>query len=118
MLHAATHGADSHRIAVDGQTAERAVVLQEWFAEQQMRIIGGVTPGQGDDRVKRLCELLRETPARELTLRDLQNSHGFSRDEVHRLVEMNPTHLNLQNRRNPRGGPTSSVLILIDNPPP
>lgn len=38
VLHAATHGGNSHQIAVERETAERAVALQEWFAEQQVSI--------------------------------------------------------------------------------
>jgi gamma-glutamyl:cysteine ligase YbdK (ATP-grasp superfamily) len=103
-------------MAVDRKTAEDAVVLQEWFAEQQMRIIGGATLQQGASRLKRLCDLLRETPDRELTLRDLQNSHGFPHAEVQRLAELAPSQLKLQNRQNPAGGRPSLVLTLTDNP--
>ena len=117
VLHAAAHGANSHRMAVDRQTAEDAVALQEWFAEQPIRITGGATLQQGASRLKRLGDLLRETPERELTLRDLQNSHGFPRDEVLRLVELAPSQLKLQNRQNPCGGRPSPVLTLIDTLP-
>jgi hypothetical protein len=116
VIHAARHGGNSHRMAVDRKTAEDAVVLQEWFAEQQMRIIGGATLQQGASRLKRLCDLLRETPDRELTLRDLQNSHGFPHAEVQRLAELAPSQLKLQNRQNPAGGRPSLVLTLTDNP--
>ncbi len=117
VLHVARHGGNSHRMAVDRQTAEDAVVLQEWFAGQQMSIIGGATVQPETNRLQRLCDLLREAPDRELTLRNLKNSHGFDHDEVQSLVKLAPSLLNLQNRRNPRGGPRSPVLILIDNPP-
>jgi len=117
VLHAAAHGANAHQLPVDAHTAEDAVALQEWFAKQQMCILGGTTLQTETSRLKRLCDLLREAPDRELTLRVLENSHGFHQVEVQRLVELAPSHLNLQNRQNPRGGPRSPVLILIDNPP-
>jgi len=117
VLHAATHGGNSHNMPVDRQTAENAVVLQEWFAEQQMRILGGETVQQESSRLNRLCDLLREAPDRELTLRNLKNSHGFDHDEVQSLVKLAPSLLNLQNRQNPRGGPRSLVLTLMDSPP-
>lgn len=117
VLHAARHGGNSHRIAVDRQTAEDAVVLEEWFAEQQVRILVGATMSPETHRLKRLCDLLRETPDLELTLRVLENSHGFHQVEVLRLVELAPAQLNLQNRQNPRGGPRSQVLKLLDDPP-
>ena len=116
VLHAATHGANSHRIAVDRQTAEDAVTLQEWFAEQQMLIIGGQARMPKFIRLEKLCKLLRETAGHEMTLRNLQNSHGFSAKEVFRLVDLDPSHLNLQERKNPDGGRPSQVLVLKEDP--
>jgi hypothetical protein len=116
VLHAATHGGNSHRIAVDQQTAEDAVTLQEWFAEQQMEIIGGTTRQPQIMRLEKLCTLLREAPDHLMTLRNLHNSHGFSAEEVRRLVEQVPARLNLQKLQNPRGGPPSFVLSLTQSP--
>ena len=113
VLHAATHGANAHRIAAEGETAERAVALQEWFAGQQLRIVQGSTRQKEVDRLEKLCRLLSETPNCAMTLRDLQNSHGFPSKEVHRLAELAPSHLDLQKRNNPRGGPSSYMLVLI-----
>ncbi len=114
VLHAAKHAAESHRFEVDGQTAECAVARQEWFAGQQLELVGGGA-SKSSDRIERLCGLLREAPGRELTLRSLRNSHGFPRDEVIRLAMSAPSQLELQNRQNPRGGPISSVLVLIES---
>lgn len=116
VLHAATHGANAHRVAVERETAERAVALQEWFAGQQVRIVQGSTRQKEVDRLEKLCRLLSETPSCAMTLRDLQNSHGFRSKEVHRLAELAPSHLDLQKRNNPRGGPSSYVLVLISTP--
>ena len=117
VLHAATHGANAHGVAVERETAERAVALQEWFAGQQVRIVQGSTRQPELDRLEKLCRLLRETPNRAITLRDLQNSHGFSKKELHRLAELAPADLDLQKRNNPRGGPCSYVLVLINSFP-
>jgi len=116
VLHAAIHGANAHLTEVDQQTAEQAVELQGWFADQQMRIIRGTTMQPEIDRLEKLCKLLLKAPKHEITLRNLHNSHGFPGDEVHRLVEMAPSRLYLKTRKNPRGGPTSLVLSLIQNP--
>ena len=113
VLHAATHGGNSHRIAVDRETAERAVALQEWFVLQQVSIIRGTTRKQEDIRLEKLCDLLREAPNHEMKQRDLRNSHGFSHEEVRRLVESAPSKLNLQDRQNSRGGPRSVVVALV-----
>jgi hypothetical protein len=113
VLHAGIHGANSHLLTVDADTARRAVALQQWFAGQQMRIIGGGVEHPENPRLARLCELLRESPKCEMKLQKLKNSHGFSADEVHRLVESVPMLLRLEKRKNPAGGPTSNVVGLI-----
>lgn len=117
VLHAATHGGNSHQIAVERETAERAVALQEWFAEQQVSIIKGTTRKKEDHRLEKLCELLMGAPDHEMKLRDLQNSHNFCDEEVRRLVESAPSKLYLQDRQNPRGGPRSVFAILVRSTP-
>jgi hypothetical protein len=112
VLHAGIHGANSHRLTVEADTAERAVALQQWFACQQMQVIGGGVEHPGNPRLARLCELLRESPECEIKLQKLKNSHGFS-DEVRRLVESAPMLLRIEKRKNPTGGPTSTVVSLI-----
>jgi Protein of unknown function (DUF3987) len=112
VLHAARHGGNSHRIAVELDTAGRAVALQEWFVGQQVSIIGGTTRKKEGNRLEKLCELLMEAPDREMKLRDLRNSHGFSHEEVRRLVGSAPSKLNLQDRQNSRGGPRSFYVVL------
>jgi hypothetical protein len=113
VLHAAMHGGNSHRVAVERETAERAVALQEWFSKQQESIIGGTALPLEGNRFKKLCEMLRRAPKHEMTLRNLQNSHGFPGEEVRRMVELAPSQLKLEERKNPRGGPRSFVLALI-----
>lgn len=119
VLHAAIHGSNSHNVTVDGDTARRAVVVQQWFARQQMRILGGDVSQPGTARLARLCELLRGSPDAVMTLRNLQNSHGFSEGEVRGLAKAAPMQLNLQKRQNPSGGRPSWVVgLLPPNPEP
>jgi hypothetical protein len=111
-LHAASHGAESHEKLLDGHTAQCAVAMQQWFARQQTRILGGVASPPGTTRLARLCELLRGSPDGEMKLRNLQNSHGFSDTEVRCLAESAPTRLYLQKRQNPAGGRPSWMVGL------
>lgn len=113
VLHAAIHGANSHQMPLDGHTAQRAFALQQWFARQQTQILGGAVLPAGTTRLARLCELLRSSPNGEMTLRNLQNSHGFSDSEVRRLVTSAPQQLYLQKRQNPAGGRPSHVVGLL-----
>jgi hypothetical protein len=116
VLHAGIHGANSHRLTVEADTAKRAVALQQWFACQQLRIIGEDTEHPGNPRLARLCELLRESPECEIKIQKLKNSHGFSNEEVRRLVESAPMLLRIEKRQNPAGGPSSSVVVLNISP--
>lgn len=119
VLHAATHGKNSHEVELDQDTAQRAVVVQEWFARQQMRILGGDVSRSGTTRLGKLCELLRGSPDGEMKLRNLQNSHGFPDAEVRSLIASAPQQLHLQKRQNPGGGRPSWVvgLVLPDSKP-
>lgn len=112
VLHATIHGADSHNKMVDQDTAQRAVAVQQWFARQQMRILSGGVAKSGTTRLGKLFELLRDSPDNEMTLRNLQNSHGFSDAEVRSLVESAPRLLHLQKRQNPKGGRPSEAVGL------
>ena len=117
VLHVGIHGANAHHLTLEADTARRAVGLQQWFARQQMQIIGGGTEHPGNPRLAKLCELLRESPECEMTLRNLQNSHGFSGSEVRCLVASAPMRLHLHKRHNPAGGPPSYILRLLHSNP-
>ena len=112
VLHAASHGAESHEKPLDGHTAQCAVALQQWFARQQTGILGWGTSPPGTTRLARLCELLSGSPNGEMKLRNLHNSHGFSDKEVRSLVESAPTRLHLQKRQKPGGGRPSWVVCI------
>ena len=114
VLHAAEHGSRSHLVPVDRQTAERAVTLMRWYASEQSRIMGGPAIRPQDIRLKRLMELLSSAPDHTLKLRDLENSHGFTKEEVNELAKMEPLILKLENRKPPGSGRPSPVIALIE----
>lgn len=101
------------QLTVDAAMAQSAVALQQWFACQQMRIIGGSVPQPEITRLGKLCELLHCSPDGEMTLRNFQNSHGFSGNEVCSLITSAPMQLHLQKRQNPAGGRASYLVGLL-----
>lgn len=113
VLHAALHGAEAHLVEVDQGTAESAVVLHQWFADQQIQIIEGAAVEVKSIRLGKLCDLLRDTPDQEMTLRNLQNSHGFSNEEVRSLLQAAPLQLCIVKRKNSAGGRPSDVVSLL-----
>jgi hypothetical protein len=82
-------------------------------ARQQMMILGGGVSKSESTRLGKLCELLSNFPDGEMTLRNLQNSHGLSDAEVRKLVKSAPMQLFLQKRQNPAGGRPSWVVGLL-----
>jgi hypothetical protein len=117
VLHAAEHGAKSHLSLVDRQTAERAIILMRWYESEQARVMGvGTIPPQ-ENRLKRLLELLGAAPSQTITLRDLENSHCFPKEEVIELAKMAPSLLRLEDRKPKASGRPSPVIVLIGSPP-
>lgn len=117
VLHAAEHGAKAHLSVVDRHTAERAITLMRWYAAEQSRVMGITAISPQEIRLKRLLELLRDAPGQTLKLRDLENSHGFPKEEVNELAGMAPSMLKLENRKPIGSGRPSPVIVLIENPP-
>jgi Protein of unknown function (DUF3987) len=117
VLHAAEHGAKAHLVPVDRQTAKRAITLMRWYASEQSRVMGVATIPPQEIRLKRLLELLGDAPSQTLKLRDLENSHGFTKDEVSELAQMAPSVLKLENRKPKASGRPSPVIVLIGSPP-
>lgn len=117
VLHAAEHGQKAHLSVVSRQTAERAITLMRWYASEQSRVMGSAALPPQEFRLKRLLELLRDAPDHTLKLRDLENSHGFTKEEVNELAKMAPSMLNLESRKPKGSGRPSPVIVLIGSPP-
>lgn len=117
VLHATEHGAKAHLLPVDRQTAERAITLMRWYASEQSRVVGVATISPQEVRLKRLLALLSDAPGQTLKLRDLENSNGFTKEEVNELAKMAPSVLKIENRKPKGSGRPSPVLVLIGSPP-
>lgn len=63
-------------------------------------------------RLNQLCGLVREHGG-EVTVRILEKHHGFLPEEVERLAVEFPARLRLETKQNPRGGPHSRVLRVL-----
>jgi hypothetical protein len=116
VLHAVEHGGKSHCSLVDPLTAERAITLMRWYESEQSRVMGCAATRPQDIRLKRLLELLGSAPNQTITLRDLDNSHGFAENEVNELVKMAPLRLKLEIRKPPKSGRRSPRIVLIGRP--
>jgi hypothetical protein len=59
-LHAGTYGSQAHEHPVALETAQRAIALADWFAEEQLRILNAGRMSRKAARLKKLKELIIE----------------------------------------------------------
>jgi Protein of unknown function (DUF3987) len=109
-LHAATHGAEAHQHLLDLETAQHAITLADWFAEQQLRILNAGRTQRKVERLQKLRELIVQQYNGEATLRDLKLRNGFKADEVRELVMKFPGMLAIEKRET--GGRPSEIVSL------
>jgi hypothetical protein len=89
--------------------AERAVKLARWGHYSALQVMHAGRMERRLVRVNKLCGLLDDYDG-EVTLRTLEKSHGFTSDEIERLAADFPSHLRLETKQNPKGGPQSRIL--------
>ena len=110
-LHAGTHGSQAHEHPVALETAQRAIALADWFAEEQLRILNAGRMERKAARLKKLKELIIECYNGAATLRDLDKSNNFKQDEVRELASRFPDILVIEKRVT--GGRPSEIVSII-----
>jgi hypothetical protein len=109
-LHAGTHGGQAHEQPVSLETAQRAIALADWFAEEQLRILNAGRMERKAARLKKLKELIIECYNGAATLRDLDKSNNFKQDEVRELASRFPDILVIEKRVT--GGRPSEIVRI------
>jgi Protein of unknown function (DUF3987)/CHC2 zinc finger len=112
-LHAGTYGSQSHKHPVALETAQRAIALADWFAEEQLRILNTGRMERKAARLKKLKELVIQCYNGAATLRDLDKSNNFKQDEVRELASRFPDILVIEKRVT--GGRPSEIVSIIKN---
>ena len=110
-LHAGTHGSQAHEHPVSLETAQRAIALADWFAEEQLRILNAGRMERKAARLKKLKELIIQCYNGAATLRDLDKSNNFKQDEVRELASRFPDILVVEKRVT--GGRPSEIVRII-----
>ena len=110
-LHAGTYGSQAHEHPVSLETAQRAIALADWFAEEQLRILNTGRMERKAARFKKLKELIIECYNGAATLRDLDKSNNFKQDEVRELASRFPDILVIEKRIT--GGRPSEIVRII-----
>jgi hypothetical protein len=112
-LHAGTYGSQAHEHPVALETAQRAIALADWFAEEQLRILNTGRMERKAARTKKLKELIIQCYNGTATLRDLDKSNNFKQDEVRELASRFPDTLVIEKRVT--GGRPSEIVSIIKN---
>jgi uncharacterized protein DUF3987/CHC2-type zinc finger protein len=110
-LHAGTYGSQAHEHPVALETAQRAIALADWFAEEQLRILNTGRMERKAARLKKLKELIIECYNGAATLRGLDKSNNFKQDEVRELASRFPDILVIEKRVT--GGRPSEIVRII-----
>ncbi|QIF02436.1 DUF3987 domain-containing protein [Roseimicrobium sp. ORNL1] len=111
-LHAAQHGRDASSHVLSVETARNAVELAEWFANQQVALLGATRHERRQERLERLRRALDSHPGKEATLRTLLRNHGIERKEVEALATEFPDCLVFEKRRTGDAGRPAEVVRL------
>lgn len=113
VLHAAKHGNEAGKTDLEQDTANNAVKIVRWFAEEQLAILAPERSNRNRVRLSRLLSVLADHQG-ERTLRDLKKNNGFKEEEIEQLAKEFPSKLEIETRKSdsPQGGRSSKVVKL------
>lgn len=114
VLHAGKYGRDAGKYSLEDDTARRAVGIVKWFSLEQMAILAPERNNRKRSRLIRLISILSDHQGRR-TLRDLNKSHGFTKEEVQKLALEFPSQIELEKHKPDHGGRPSEVAKLTKN---
>jgi hypothetical protein len=116
VLHVGEHGASAGKAVVQSRTAKAAVMLLDWFAEQQLELLSKMRASTRRDREQAVFELFHRRPPRNMprivppdsiTARDLQQAHiTNSASEAQGLLQQMESEGKIlgKDHNEPRGG--------------
>jgi hypothetical protein len=96
LLHAADHPEKPAAVPLSVETAMRARLLVEWFAEESLRLVAPAREEKENERAAKLRLILerpkyhRETHPEGVSQGTLSNNHGFEREELETLCATYP----------------------------
>lgn len=118
VIHAAEHGADAWRELLALSTADKAVRLMRWFADQQLRTLSAGREERLAKRLDKLREVLTLKPDHQANLSELDRRHGFNVEEVQRLAAHFPAVLRIEKLSTSGAGRPPVVAKLLPTTEP
>jgi len=115
-LHVSMYPDDPTGQLLELETAERAVKIVEWFAEQSLQLMGPIREEKEDYRVSSLTDILsREKYDQQegVTYGVLRKSHGFTQDELDKLCAIHSGRFeSVDIKPTSKGGRPTKVIRL------
>jgi hypothetical protein len=113
ILHTFIYGKDAHHFPIDEDTAQNAVGIVNWFAKQELHLLGPSRQAQKEERLNRLIRIIQQHYNGIAPLRDLRLRNGFERDEIQQLVKTFPARIVIETIKKAQGGRPSEVVRVL-----
>ncbi len=103
----------AHEYQLDEDTARNAIKLTRWFIHEQINLLAANRLAGLQERGERLRSILERNQG-HATVRELQSSHGFTREE---LVKLSSRFSDLfsMTKAKPASGRPSELVFLMRN---
>lgn len=109
-LHAGTWLDEAHEHTLDLETAQAAIELADWFAEQQLEILKAGRSARKLTRAQEVQTLLLNHGG-TMTLRDLERRHGITHEDAQNMAADFPDLLTYK-KKTTGGRPTETLSAI------
>ena len=108
-IHAGEHLEKAEDNDISPETAMSAIQLAEWFSHQQLAVLGSLRRQKLEERCDKLTKALKNNGG-AVSVRNLVNSHRFSRAEIDRITNQFPNRFEV--KKEATGGRPSEILTI------
>jgi hypothetical protein len=115
VLHVATHGAKSHTIEADEETARNAIAISQWFFNESMSLLKNGQTERIQKQFERIVKIIKKVKSddksKDVTMRDMERLHSITKQDIEEVQESFPDTLEMSEIKT--GGRPSTILTII-----
>lgn len=115
VLHVATHGAKSHTIEADEETARNAIAISQWFFNESMSLLKNGQTERIQKQFERIVKIIKKVKSdgksKGITVRDMVRLHSITERDIEEVQEAFPDTLEMSEIKT--GGRPSTILTII-----
>jgi hypothetical protein len=97
---------------VDVDLAKRAIKIVKWLKKNYLSLLLSKHIGQIQEKYERLLDLIDSSPGKCVTVRQLYNNHGISKQDIASMNVSYPDTFIVEMTNNPNGGRPSQIIQL------